>query len=281
MNILITGGFGYLGGRIAQFLARNANNNIILCSRNKSVPPDWLPQAEVKQIDWNSDKSIKNICRDVDIVMHLAGLNAYECKSNPMAALEFNGVGTTKILYASVLNRVKKFIYFSTAHVYAAPLVNIINEESCTVNLHPYATSHRAAEDMVRYEHSCKKIEGVVIRLSNAFGVAAHHDVNCWMLLVNDLCSQAVRNKQINLKTSGQQRRDFIALDNVVRALWHIMNLSNKQLGNGVFNVGGQWAPRIIDMAKIIQARCSEIYSYKPEINFPGTKHDDIESKIE
>src|SRR5207245_1641136 len=95
---------------------------------------------------------------------------------------------------------VRRVVYVSTAHVYGAPLAGVITEASCAVSLHPYATSHRAAEDVVRAAHERKTIEGVVIRLSNAYGAPVSEDANCWTLLVNDLCRQAARTKTMVLR---------------------------------------------------------------------------------
>ena len=56
MRILITGGFGFVGGRLAVHLAQ-AGYQIVLGSRNASSPPVWLRQADVAQIVWDDDRA--------------------------------------------------------------------------------------------------------------------------------------------------------------------------------------------------------------------------------
>jgi UDP-glucose 4-epimerase len=266
MKVLITGGFGYLGGRLAQFLASQAGYELILGSRKQTESPLWLPQAKVVQTQWNSPVGLEQICAGVDAIVHLAGMNAQDCIADPVTALEFNAVVTARLLKAAVRQSVKRFIYLSTAHVYADPLAGVIKEEACPVSLHPYATSHRAGEDVVRAAHQRGEIEGMVIRLSNAYGAPAHKDANCWMLLVNDLCRQAVITQQMVLRSSGFQRRDFVPLGDVCRAIDHLLGLPRQDLDRGLFNVGGKSASTVWDVACLIRERCDAVLGFLPQL---------------
>jgi UDP-glucose 4-epimerase len=266
-TILITGGFGFLGGRLSQYLSDDYN--IILGTRSNQADPYWLPQVEVVQTQWDSPSSLEKSCKGVDSIVHFAGVNAQDCTADPALALEHNAVATARLLQAAVRQGVSRFVYFSTAHVYGSPLSGVITEETCPANLHSYAASHRAGEDVVRAAHQRGEIEGIVVRLSNAFGAPAHQNVNCWMLLVNDLCRQAVVNRSLVMTSSGKQRRDFVTLFDVVRAISHLLHLPKEQLEDGVFNVGGNWAPCVIDMARLIQSRCSDVLDFVPEIIRP------------
>ncbi|MDD2932296.1 MAG: SDR family oxidoreductase [Methylotenera sp.] len=268
MRILITGGLGFIGGRLGQYL-HQAGHQVVLGSRNASSPPNWLPYAEVVKIDWNDDYALEIICNRVEVVIQAAGVNAQDCATDPIAALEVNGLATARLLEAARRAGVRRFVYLSTAHVYANPLVGIISEDTCPRNLHPYATSHLAGENVVLSANQRGQIEGVVLRLSNAFGAPAHKDVNCWMLLVNDLCRQAVTERRLTLQTAGLQRRDFVTLEDFGRALSHVIDLRKEQLSDGIFNVGGNWAPRVIDMVELIQSRCSVVLGFTPDIIFP------------
>lgn len=271
MNILITGGFGYLGGRLARELCNQPGHEILLGSRRMHESPAWAPSARVVQILWHSSESLEDACRGVDAVVHLAGMNAQDCTADPVAALEANGLATARLLQAAIRQGVQRFLYPSTAHVYGSPLAGEINEQVCPVNLHPYATSHRAGEDVVRRAHACGDIEGVVIRLSNAFGAPAHKDADCWMLLVNDLCRQAVMTRRMVLRTSGLQRRDFISLPDACGAIRHLLQLSVRELGNGLYNVGGRSMP-VIEMTGMIRDRCAARLGFFPEIVRPEPK---------
>jgi UDP-glucose 4-epimerase len=266
MRILITGGFGFVGGRLAVALAQ-AGHQIVLGSRNVIIPPVWLPQADVVQIVWKSDRTLELCCHGVDVVIHAAGMNAQECSADPVAALDFNGVATARLVSSASRAGVKKFIYISTAHIYSSPLVGNITEESFPRNLHPYATSHLAGEHAVLSASQLEKIEGIVLRLSNAFGAPMHKDVNCWMLLVNDLCRQAVLMRRLELHTSGLQQRDFVCMTEICRAVEALVNGDGRSTKLSIFNVGAGKSQSVLEMANLIKQRCIQVLGFEPELH--------------
>lgn len=280
-RVLITGGFGYLGGRLAQFLASRKGYEVLLGSRQQAEPPHWLPQAKVVQTLWDSPAGLEEICTGADAVVHLAGMNAQECAADPVAALELNAVATARLLQSVVRQGGKRFIYLSTAHVYSSPLTGVITEETCPVNLHPYATSHRAGEDVVRAAHQRGEIEGIVLRLSNAFGAPALKDANCWMLLANDLCRQAVVSGKLELRSSGLQRRDFITLEDVARAVEHLLELPVGSCGDGLFNLGGECSLQIIELTERIASRCKAVLNFSPPIIRPEPASNEVSIKLD
>lgn len=274
-RILITGGFGYIGGRLAQHLTSVAVAQPVLGSRRPSSPPDWLPTASVVETRWQSAEALLEICKGVDAIVHLAGMNAQDCNADPVRAVEVNGVATARLLQAAVAAGVRRFVHVSTAHVYGSPLSGSISERTPTASLHPYATSHRAGEDVVRFIHERGDIEGIVIRVSNSFGAPAHQHANCWMLLVNDLCRQAVSAGQMTLRSSGTQRRDFVTLTDLCGAVTHLLSIEAHLLGDGLYNVGGAWAPTIIEMAERVATCCQRVLGYTPQITRPEVQVED------
>ncbi len=271
-RILISGGFGYLGGRLAQFLASHENYEILLGTRRQLSHPLWLPNANVVQTPWDSLPGLEKTCFDVDVIVHLAGMNAQDCAADSAMALEVNAVATARLVQAAIRQKVKRFIYMSTVHVYGSPLTGVTTEETKPTPIHPYAFSHRAGEDVVRASHASGEIEGIVIRLSNAYGPPADKSANCWMLLVNDLCRQAATSGKLILHSAGLQRRDFISLHDVVRGIKHLIELPSDKCGSGLFNLGGEAPYRVIDVAELIAARCEAVLGFKPEIGRPEPK---------
>ncbi len=198
------------------------------------------------------------------MIVHAAGMNAEDCASNPKAALEFNGLATARLLGASCAVGVKRFVYLSTAHVYASPLAGPITEDNPPENHHPYATSHLAGENAVLAATRQDKIEGVVLRLSNAFGAPMHRDVNCWTLLANDLCRQAAVNEKMVLRSSGLQQRDFITMADVCRVVGHLSLLDRRLMLPGVLNVGSGVSRSVLEFAIMIQQRSKQVLGFEP-----------------
>jgi len=264
-KILITGGMGFVGGRVAQLLAKRSDFELKLGSRSEQISPSWLPSTKVIGMNWQSTKSLISTCEDIDIIVHLAGMNAADCRSDPVAAFDVNVLNTARLIEAAKITNVKRVIYFSTAHVYSSNLTGSIDESSLTKNLDPYATSHRAAEDVVLVAAG-DSISSVVLRLSNGFGKPTTPHVNSWELLVNDLCRQAITLRSMTLRSTGLQKRDFITLHDVARVVEHMIDLPKDKVGDGLFNVGSGKSSRVIDMVELIQKRCMRVMGYTPEI---------------
>ena len=271
-RVLITGGYGYVGGRVAQELVRQGWNVTLGTRRHQHAAPVWLPQACPLRLDWESAEQLMGGCHRHDAVIHLAAMNEVEAARDPLAALRVNGVESLRLLEAAKAARVPRFVYLSTAHVYGAPLAGEINEKTLPRPVHPYAITHRVTEDFVLAGHTSGKIEGVVLRMSNGFGVPAHSSVDRWTLLVNDLCRQAVRAKVLVLQSAGLQRRDFITLEDAARAIGHLLDLPKLELEDGLFNLGGDAPLRVIDMAELIARRCEAVLGFRPVLEIPEKK---------
>jgi UDP-glucose 4-epimerase len=279
MKILITGGFGFLGGRIAQYLA-DSGHYISLGTRKACAPPPWLLRSSVVSIDWNDINGMISACRSHDVVIHAAGINAQDCLNDPKSALEFNGGATERLVCCAKIAGVKNFIYLSTAHVYSSPLQGEIDENTKPQNSHPYATSHLLGEKYVLNEN---KMNGVVLRLSNVFGQPVDWNVNCWSLLVNDLCKQAVEKGMLALHSSGLQERDFIPMSRICEEIKGLIDGFDRLIENTevkIINMGSGRSQTVIAMTNLIQERCIKVLGYRPDIIFKSGNLNDVPTKL-
>ena len=268
-RVLITGGFGYLGGRIAVEIARQNSWQVRLGSRRNLNPPSWLPEAQTVCLDVMKPEIFDKALKGVHAVVHLAALNEAESREFPERALEVNTLGTIRLLNAAIRRKVRRFIYFSTAHIYGAPLVGQITESTVPRPMNPYACTHLAAERLVLAARDEGSIEGIVLRQSNGFGAPTHRDADCWMLLVNDLCRQAVRDKKLVLRSSGLQQRDFITLHDVGRVAAHFLDLPRTRCADGLFNLGGGCSMSVLSMAERVISCCRETLGHEPQLQRP------------
>ena len=268
MNILITGGLGYIGGRIASYLKEKApESHIFLTTRKRNRKlPSWADKFTVLQMDLLDENSIANCLEDkvIDVIVHLAALNEIDSMKDPALALDVNTQGTYKLLNIASRKKIDGFVYFSTFHVYGEISSSVITEEAPTRPFHPYAITHRAAEDLVTFFNRYHKMQTLIFRLSNGYGYPMDMDINRWTLVFNDLCRQAVTSGRIVLKSTGKQHRDFISLHDIARAVWHFLFEVPDRWGDGLYNLGGNCSMSILDVAEKI----SDVYKikYKKEI---------------
>ena len=250
MNVLITGGFGYLGQRLGRYL-HDSGINIYLASRNINNKPNWLKNGEALKVNWDNTSLLFDGLPKINALVHAAGTNAAFSSHYPDLAKDFNGGATAKLLQDSIKSNVSKFIYLSTAHVYSSSLEGVISESTIPSNNHPYATSHLLGEQYVLEANLSGKIKGSVLRLSNCYGPPVDKSADCWNLLVNDICLQAIKFNSINLKTSGTQSRNFIPISEFCRVVEYLIRTDSGKLDKPIFNIGGE-SMSIIEMANLV-----------------------------
>lgn len=263
MKMLITGGLGYIGGRIANYFKGNSlGTDIVLTTRNTNrEPAEWCSGLKIMRMDVLDLESIHSCLDGIDTVIHLAAINEIESMQDPEKALEVNTKGTFNLLNMARVRGVKRFIYFSTFHVYGQVVDSVITEEIPTRPFHPYAITHRAAEDFVRYFNHYFGLPILIFRLSNGYGYPMDKNVQRWSLVFNDFCKQAVVNKKIVIKSSGKQCRDFISLEDVARAIHHFLSLPDDAWGDGLYNLGGNCSMSIEELAQRIASVYQQQYS--------------------
>lgn len=263
-QLLLTGGLGYLGGRLAKHLSASADIQLrITTHRQPEDIPSWAEAHEIVTVDLSASPLPDELCHGIDAVVHLAALNAGQCAADPEQAIAVNIGGTQKLVAAAAANDVRRFVYVSTAHVYGAPLLGNISEQTLPRPSHPYAWSHRAAEDIVLAEH---KLDGVVLRLTNATGVPADPQADCWMLVGNDLCRQAAVHGTMTLRGNGAALRDFIPLGDACSSIQHFLQSARPAEETQVFNVGSSQAQSIFQLATMIADTAEELFGRRPNI---------------
>jgi UDP-glucose 4-epimerase len=258
-NILIVGGLGYLGGRMAKYLSDNGYRVLITTRRLKKNFPKNIPvNTSVIQVNYKSEEQLKERMKEIDTLIHLAGPDAHTNFEDPDILIKRH-VDLTKRLYKSAQkNHVKHFIYFSTIHVYGNNLVGTVTEETKTLPIYPFAKAHLEAEEIVNSPQ--KEIVTTIFRCSNTFGAPYFENEKCWKLVVNDLCKSAFQNGRLIINSSGQGYRNFIAVDDVARAIHHLLEIKNGGRVNHIINLGGSNSVRIIDVAKEIKIELKNKY---------------------
>ncbi|MCG9875803.1 MAG: SDR family oxidoreductase [Leptospiraceae bacterium] len=256
-KILITGATGYLGGRIYQQL--NNEFQIILSSRKKKLPIEYNLNTKVTFFNLQ-DSDIKEILKDVDVIIHLASMNARECQENILDAYEVNVNNSIRILQNINPSQKTLFIYFSTAHVYNSPLEGYIDESNIPNNTHPYSTTRKTVEDVLKYFSSINICKSLVFRLSNAVGRPLSKETDCWELFCNNLCMNAVKKKNLILSSNGLAQRNFVSIKKILNVILRSIKIKDDLDSFEIFNLGGDSNLSLYGMAELIQEQYNKIY---------------------
>jgi UDP-glucose 4-epimerase len=266
-NILITGGIGYLGSRMVDYLLKEyPYHNIYFTHYNDKHNSIFNEYKNVffRKLDLNVEKDFNNICKNMHIVIHLAFPNEIVCSKDISKSIQEGVKGTYLLLEEAFRNAVERFIFFSTIHVYGENLNSAIYESSDTSpNHHPYAIAKKSAEDYVNYYNRKKGLNTTIVRLSNGFGAPFHKNINRHNLFFNDVCSQALTNRKIVLKSSSQKKMDFISFTSLFLKMDKICFQENEYK---TINIGGYESISILEMTNKIAKRINFKLGIKVEI---------------
>ncbi|MFC1937088.1 NAD-dependent epimerase/dehydratase family protein [Chloroflexota bacterium] len=261
MRILVTGGFGYLGSHVSSYLFTRGHEVRIFSRTSHPELSEWSKQFELITGDISDYSSVENCCRGIDVVIHIAALNEVDCKTKDKESLLVNGLGTRNLLDDAHKNNVKKFIYFSTFHVYGIPKTGVITEETLPDPINNYSITHYLAERYCRQFEVERKVKSYILRISNGYGAPLFKSIRRWTLVLNDLCSTAFVQEKIILKSRGIQERDFIGIRDILQGVEIFVDKDIEDQGNNVYNLGGGWNVSIISLANAVAEVYEERYN--------------------
>jgi UDP-glucose 4-epimerase len=271
--LLVTGGLGYIGGRVIRSLRRaDPGREIrILTRRPAAARPAWASGLAVFQDDLLAPAALSAALRGVETVLHLAALNEVESQADPVRAVDVTIGGTVRLIRAARETGVRRMLYLSTIHVYGRLGAAPITEHTLPAPTHPYAITHLAAEHFVLAETRRGTMGGLVFRLSNGYGCPADPLVDRWTLVFLDLCRQAARSGVLALASSGRPQRDFISLEDVARAMEMALAWPEARWRGEVFNLGGGCSLPVREVADRIAAVYRRVHGGPGEVRLGPT----------
>ncbi len=242
MNILITGGCGFIGSYLVRRL-------IDLKNISKIVVLD-IKDCEYENVDFIHmdirDKNIAYIMHNIDIVIHLAALiDVRESVLNPNLYHDINVNGTLNILDSCIKNHVSKIIFTSSAAVYGNPMYLPIDEKHPLNPLSPYGASKAASELYISAYHYSYNIDAVIFRLFNVYG---YGQSSKYAGVIKIFMENALKNRPLEIFGDGFQTRDFIYVEDVIDAIVKSMKMD---IDFNIFNIGSGKSLSINSLAKI------------------------------
>lgn len=274
-GIFVLGGYGTIGGRLAERIAASGRHRLVLSSRTIRDAPKWAPEARTCVVDLTDDQDWSQLLDGIDTIVHLVSLTDFQAKDDPALAWRVGVDGTRHLLYNAIRAGVRRIVFLSTGHVYGTPYTGHITELTPTHPQQPYAETHLAAEHILSTAHNDGVIEVIRLRLSNGFGYPMIRENAIWQIVINDLCRQAIVNQSLALRSPGFQQRNFIPFTDVCAAILHVSEMPRDKVGDGLFNLGSNKGMRIIDAAKRVQSRAIAMLGFEPPLSFPAGSDDE------
>ncbi|MBL7124588.1 MAG: SDR family oxidoreductase [Dehalococcoidales bacterium] len=250
-NVLVTGGAGFLGSWLCDFLVREGFR--VTCVDNlSSGDRKNLEHLDVEFIKHDARKPF-NLGIKVDYIFHLASrASPADFQKYPVDILLTNSLGTYNVLKFAEQNNAR-FVLTSTSEVYGNPLqypqnedywgnVNPIGPRSC------YDESKRFSEALAMAFYRESGLDIRVGRIFNTYGERMRKDDG---RVTPNLINQALRNEPITVYGDGSQTRSFCYVSDMVDGLTRLMFLES--LRGEVINLGSPNEISILELAELIK----------------------------
>lgn len=239
-KILVTGGSGYLGSFLVEALI-NEQANVMVIDREES------PIAKTYLIDITDADAVKKTVTKIkpEIIFHLAAsLNRNRDFEMFKQVNEVNHIGTFNLLFALKDTPYENFIFTSTSEIYGendAPF----REEQLPKPVSQYSLTKVYAENLIQTFSKNFNKNFTILRLFNFFG--KNMPQNFFIPQMID----AIENETFFNMTKGEQKRDFLYVDDVIQALMSSAKIP--QAKNEIFNVCSGTAATIKQLAEEVK----------------------------
>lgn len=265
MQVLVTGVGGFIGSHVARrFVAEGCN--VVGIDDFSNGSPDNVPE-EIVFIEGDlADYSIlEKISGSCDYILHLAGQSSGEISfDNPADDLKKNTVTTLNLIRYGIAHHAKKIVYASSMSVYGDKPDEAISEQENCWPLSCYGVGKLAAEGYLRVYSN--QLPYVSLRMFNVYGPGQDME-NLRQGMVSIYLSQALHNKNIQVKGSLKRYRDFIYIDDVVEAWYRAM--TNDSVSNLTLNLGTGVRTTVQELLDAIKVHMPDI-AWFSEGSTPG-----------
>lgn len=258
MNILITGGAGFIGSNIVEKLMTNPNINKIrildnLSTGNKDNIKNFLSEkVEFMYGDISNLETCRKACKDMDRICHQAALGSVPRSINdPLSSHIANVNGFLNILIAAKENNIKRVVYASSSSVYGDhPDLPKVENKTGNV-LSPYAATKAIDEVYAGVFTKCYGMECIGMRYFNIFG--PRQDPNGAYAAVIPKFIDAMKNdKKPNINGDGSFSRDFTFVDNAAQANYLALTTENNECFGEAFNIGVEGQVSLVKLVEIL-----------------------------
>lgn len=254
MKALVTGGAGFIGSNLVDKLIEMNWEVVVIDNESAECNEKfyWNPKADNHKLDICDYEFTRDLYNDVDYVFHLAAESRLQpAIKNPINAVTKNAVGTCTVLQCAREANVRKVIYSSTSSAYG--LNKYPNYETDPNDcLNPYSVSKVAGEELCTLYTKLYGLKTIIFRYFNVYGERSP-TTGQYAPVIGIFLRQKNNNEPLTIVGDGEQRRDFVHVQDVINAnvMVALANLDDESYGM-TYNVGSGENISILEIAKLI-----------------------------
>ena len=259
MKIVITGGAGFIGSHLAEFLIKKKHQIVII---------DNLSTGRIENIK-NFKNKVKFVNADISkkgrwmqnfkntqVVFHFAALaDIVPSIKDPYTYFQSNVVCTENVANSCVINNVKKIIYAASSSCYGIPKNYPTSEKESIKPQYPYALTKNIGEQILIHYGKIYGFQVTSMRLFNVYGTRSRTS-GTYGAMFGVFLAQKLKNKPLTVVGNGQQKRDFTYISDVVTAFYKCIRLKKNFQ---IFNVGTGKPISINNIVKLLNCNSTNI----------------------
>tara|TARA_Y100001970_G_C14148489_1_gene811239 strand:+ start:340 stop:1320 length:981 start_codon:yes stop_codon:yes gene_type:complete len=267
---IITGGAGFIGSHVAEYLSKKKKKVVILDNLSTGRIENIKNfKSKIKFVNCDISKKGKwiNEFKGKIYVIHLASVaDIVPSIQFPEKYFNSNVKGTLNILNACRKCKVLKLVYSASSSCYGIPKKYPTKEIDELKPMYPYALTKKIGEDLIIHWSKVYNIPFISLRLFNVYGTRSRTS-GTYGAMFGVFLAQKLFNKPFTIVGTGKQKRDFTYVSDVVSA---IVKACSSKIKNEIFNVGSSDTVSILKIVQILKG--TKIFIKKrpgePDITF-------------
>ncbi len=222
MNCLVTGGAGFIGSNLVDFLVREGHRVSVLDDLSSGYRDNLLQGGLFEKIrflqgDVRDEDLLREATRDQEAVFHLAAsVGNKRSIEHPLVDADINVMGTLKVLEAARHAGCRKVVFSSSAGIFGELKTLPIEENHPVEPDSPYGCTKLCAEKLCLAYAKLYDLEAVALRYFNVYGPRQRFDA--YGNVIPIFVFQILRGEPISIFGDGEQTRDFVHVRDVVQA---------------------------------------------------------------
>ena len=269
LKSLVTGGAGFIGSHLVDELIRMKHKVVVIDNEysNNHEQFYWNKNSENYNYDIRDYGKTRNLYNNVDYVFHLAAQSRIQPSIlNPPETISINSFGTATVLECAKEAKVKRLVYSSSSSAYGNnPYPNVETQKNDCLN--PYALSKVNGENLCKIYTNLFGLQTIILRYFNVYG-ERQPSKGPYAPVIGKFLRQYLESKPLTIVGSGEQRRDFTYVKDIVNAnvMAAIYSRNKKNFGE-VYNVGSGINFSINEVAKMISNNVVNVSTREGESN--------------
>jgi UDP-glucose 4-epimerase len=262
MQVLVTGGAGFIGGHLAESFAADGHDVVVLDSfspyyderlkrhnvdAGRAAAHDGGGTYDLVTGDVRDAALVARVVADADVVYHQAAQAGVRSSvDEPRRVHEINVDGTLNVLDAARAADVDRVVFASSSSVYGVPEYLPYDESHPTMPVSPYGASKLAAEQYAHAYHEVYDLPTVSLRYFTVYGPRMRPN-----MAISNFVSRCVNGEPPVIYGDGRQTRDFTYVDDVLAANRRL--LDDDVADGRVLNVGSTDVISVRDLAETVR----------------------------